>query len=66
VHLRIDKSGIFVARPRVSIHPRARSGPLGQRSWSKALVPHGAHGRAPLAEVLGVPAGDLVVRDRAQ
>jgi len=32
-------------------------------SWSKALVRHGADPREALAEVLGVPAEDIRVRD---
>jgi hypothetical protein len=38
--------------------------PRGQTSWSKALVRHGADPRAAVAEVLGVRAGDIRVRDR--
>ena len=38
--------------------------PPGQ-SWSNALVRHGADARVALAGVLGVPAGDIRVRDRA-
>jgi hypothetical protein len=37
----------------------------GKASWSKALVRHGADGRLALAEVLGAPAEDIRVRDRA-
>jgi hypothetical protein len=36
---------------------------MGQTSWSKALVPHGANVRDALAQVLGVPAGDIRLRD---
>jgi hypothetical protein len=38
--------------------------PPGQTSWSKVLVRHGADPREALAEVLGVGAGDIRVRDR--
>ena len=38
--------------------------PMRQRSWSRALVWHGADARAAIAEVLGVPAEDILVRDR--
>jgi hypothetical protein len=38
--------------------------PPGQTRWSKALVRHGADGRLALAEVLGLPAEDIRVRDR--
>ena len=40
--------------------------PPGQTSWSKTLVRHGADVRAALAEVLGVSAGDIKVRETAQ
>ena len=40
--------------------------PPGQTSWSKALVRHGADARVALAEVLGVPAEDIRVRDRPE
>jgi hypothetical protein len=39
--------------------------PPGQTRWSKALVRHGAEPGEALAEVLGVPAGDVRVRDRS-
>ena len=39
--------------------------PPGQTSWSKALVRHGADPGLALAEVLGVPAEDIRVRERA-
>jgi hypothetical protein len=39
---------------------------LGQTSWSKALVLYGADARQALADMLGVTAGDIRVRDRAQ
>jgi hypothetical protein len=38
--------------------------PPGQTRWSKALVRHGVDPRSALAEVLGVSAGDIRVRDR--
>ena len=37
--------------------------PPGQTSWSKALVRHGANAREALAQVLGVPVGDIRLRD---
>jgi hypothetical protein len=37
--------------------------PPGQTSWSKALVRHGADPAAALAEVLGVSAENIWVRD---
>ena len=37
-----------------------------QRRWSKALVRHGADARVALAELLGVAAADIRMRDRAQ
>jgi hypothetical protein len=37
--------------------------PKRRRRWSKALVRHGADPRAALAEVLGVSAEDIRVRD---
>jgi len=40
-----------------------RAGRRGR--WTKALVRHGADPRAALAGVLGVPAEDICVRDRA-
>jgi hypothetical protein len=40
--------------------------PPGQTSWSKALVRHGADPGVALAGVLGVPAGDIRVRDRRE
>jgi hypothetical protein len=40
--------------------------PPGQTSWSKALVRHGANPRQAIAEVLGVLAGDIRVRDRPE
>jgi len=40
--------------------------PKRQRRWSKALVRHGADARAAIAAVLGVPARDILVRDRPQ
>jgi hypothetical protein len=36
--------------------------PPGQTRWSKALVRYGAHPRATLAKVLGVPAEDIRIR----
>jgi hypothetical protein len=39
--------------------------PPGQKSWSKALVRHGADAREALAAVLGVPAEEIAVRNRA-
>jgi hypothetical protein len=36
--------------------------PKRRRSWSRALVRHGANGPAALAAVLGVPAEDIPVR----
>jgi len=39
--------------------------PPGQTSWSKALVRHGADPRTALAGMLGVPAEDIRMRDRA-
>jgi hypothetical protein len=39
---------------------------LGQTSWSKALVRHGADALVALAEVLGVPAPDIRLRNRAE
>ena len=38
----------------------------GQTSWSKALVRHGVDARVALGEALGVPAGDIRVRDRPE
>src|SRR6266478_2131871 len=38
--------------------------PQGQTRWSRALVWHGAEARSAIAAVLGVPAGDILVRDR--
>ena len=38
--------------------------PKGQRSWSRALVRHGADARVALAGVLGIPADDIRLRDR--
>jgi hypothetical protein len=35
-------------------------------SWSKALVRHGADARLALAEVLGVAADDIRLRDRTE
>ena len=40
--------------------------PPGQTSWSRALVRHGAEAREALAGVLGVPAENVRVRDRAE
>jgi broad specificity phosphatase PhoE len=40
--------------------------PPGQTSWSKALVRHGADAGAALAEVLGVSAEDVRVREGAR
>jgi len=40
--------------------------PPGQTRWSKALVRHGADPGVALAEVVGVPAGDIRVRDRPE
>ena len=40
--------------------------PKGQTRWSKALVRHGADAREAIAAVLGVPARDILVRDRPQ
>jgi hypothetical protein len=40
--------------------------PLGQTSWSKALVRHGADPGVALAGVLGVGAGDIRMRDRPE
>jgi hypothetical protein len=40
--------------------------PKGQTSWSKALVRHGVDARSAFAAVLGVPAGDIGVRDNAR
>ena len=40
--------------------------PPGQTSWSKVLVRHGADPRAAVAGVLGAPAEDIRVRDRAE
>ena len=37
--------------------------PPGQTSWSTAVVRHGADPQSALAEVLGVPAGDIRLRD---
>ena len=39
--------------------------PERQRSWSKALVRHGADAREAIAAVLGVPAEQIGVRDCA-
>jgi hypothetical protein len=39
--------------------------PPGQTSWSKALVRHGADPQSALAEVFGVPAEDIRVREGA-
>jgi len=39
--------------------------PPGKTGWSKALARHGADARVALAGVLGVPAKDIWVRDRA-
>ena len=39
--------------------------PPGQTSWSKALVRHGADPGVAIAEVLGVSAGDIRVREGA-
>ena len=39
--------------------------PMGQTSWSRALVRHGADAREALAAVLGVPAEDILVRHRS-
>jgi len=39
---------------------------LGQTSWSKALVRHGADAGLALAEVLGMPAEDIRVREGAK
>jgi hypothetical protein len=40
--------------------------PPGQTRWSKALVRHGADARMALADVLGVPAEDVRVRERTE
>src|SRR5262249_49386623 len=62
-----DLGGEKPAKPIISIFRRL--GVLniyrrpGQTSWSKALVRHGADPRAALANVLGVPAGDIRLRD---
>ena len=40
--------------------------PLGQTSWSKALVRHGADARQALAEVLGLPAEDIRIGDGSE
>ena len=40
--------------------------PPGQTSWSRALVRHGADPGEALAEVLGVAAEDIRVRERAE
>jgi hypothetical protein len=41
--------------------------PAGRRGrWSRALVRHEADPQSALAEVLGVPAGDIRVRDRLE
>ena len=40
--------------------------PPGQTSWSRALVRHGADARMALADVLGVPAEDVRVRERTE
>jgi hypothetical protein len=37
--------------------------PPGQRSWSKALIRHGADASEELAAVLGRPAEDIRVRE---
>jgi hypothetical protein len=37
--------------------------PPGQTSWSRAMVRHGVDARAALAQVLGVPTGDIRLRD---
>ena len=37
--------------------------PMRQRSWSRALVRHGAEARAAISAVLGVPAEDVGVSD---
>ena len=39
--------------------------PPGETSWSRALVRHGADARAAIGAVLGVPAGQIGVRDNA-
>jgi hypothetical protein len=36
--------------------------PMRQRRWSRALVRHGADARAALGKVLGLSAGDILVR----
>ena len=40
--------------------------PTGQTRWSKVLVRHGADARVALAEVLGVSAGDIRVRNHCE
>jgi hypothetical protein len=40
--------------------------PPGQTSWSKALVRHGADPGLALAEVLGMPAEDIRLRNRPE
>ena len=40
--------------------------PKRQRRWSRGLVRHGADPGMALAEVLGVPAGEIMVRDRSK
>jgi hypothetical protein len=47
-----------------AIVPEAKGSPAGQTSWSKALVRHGADPGVAIAEVLGVAAEDIQVRDR--
>ena len=37
-----------------------------RRRWSKALVRHGTDARLALAAVLGLPAEDIRVRERAE
>ena len=46
------------------IHLYRHTGRRGK--WSRALVRHGADPRAALAKVLGVPAGDIRLRDRSE
>jgi len=37
--------------------------PRGQTSWSKALVRHGAEARSAIVGVLGLPAGNIQLRE---
>ena len=57
----IGKFQICLARLWGVIGSYRRAGRRGR--WSKALVRHGADPRAALAEVLGVAAADIRVRE---